>query len=90
MTALLEYLDLFIARLNNRQKLLVLLLLFLTVEHLRYFNYHMLRCVSIAKLLVMFEMEFFSAKPSDPMLSLKFYQGSCLGCLNGSYATALQ
>jgi len=47
----------------------------------------MLRYVSIAKLLVMFEMEFFSAKPSEPMLRLKFYRGSCLGYLNSSYTT---
>jgi len=50
----------------------------------------MLRYVNIDKLLPMrFEMEFFSAKPSEPMLRLKFYQGSCLSCLNDSYATDL-
>jgi len=63
---------------------MVLLLFFWTAEQLHYFNYYMLRCISIAKLLLIFEI---SVKPSEPMLSLKFYQGSCLSCLNGSYAT---
>jgi len=36
----------------------------------------------------MFEMGFFGAKPSSELkLSLKFYRGSRLSFLNGSYAT---
>jgi len=38
----------------------------------------------------MFEMEFFSAKPSEPMhADLEILPKQLLGCLNGSYATAV-